>query len=129
MSRTRAERLAEVIKTEVSEIIQRDLKDPRIGFASITDVEVTADLRLARIYVSVLGDAAAKRRTMTGLERARGHVRSELGARLALRYMPEISFRLDESIEHGARVVSLIRKVAGEEPGESEDGHRPDPEE
>lgn len=121
MTRTRAERLAEVIKIEASDIIHRDLKDPRVGFTSITDVVVSPDLRHAKIFVSVLGDEAAKRRTMEGLDRARGHVRSVLGARLSIRFVPEILFRLDESIERGSRIVSLMREV--EEEKEDEGAH------
>ncbi len=116
MTPMRAERLAEVIRTEASAIIQRGLKDPGIGFVSITDVVVSADLRHAKIFVSVLGDGEAKQRSMAALERARGFVRSELGARLAVRFVPEILFRLDESIERGARINSLLREVAEEEP-------------
>lgn len=127
MTSMRAERLAEVIRTEASEIIQRDLKDPRIGFVSITDVEVTPDLRHAKIFVSVLGDEDAKRRSMAGLERAKGHFRSELGHRLTLRFVPAIHFRLDESIERGSRIVSLIREVMEGESRGSSGGHRPDP--
>jgi ribosome-binding factor A len=123
----RAERLAGVIRTEASEIIRRDLKDPRIGFVSVTDVEVTADLRHARIFVSVLGDDEAKQRSMAGLNRAKGHIRSELGHRLTLRFVPEIHFRLDESIERGSRIVSLIREVTEGEPRGSSGGHRSDP--
>jgi ribosome-binding factor A len=126
MTASRATRLAEVIKTEASEIIQRDLKDPRIGFASITDVVVSGDLRHAKIFVSVLGDAEAKRRTMEGLARARGHVRSELGARLQIRSVPEILFHLDESIERGERIVALMREVAEEDTHGSSGGHRSD---
>lgn len=127
MSPSRAERLAGVIQTEASEIIQRHLQDPRIGFLSITGVEVSADLRRAKIFVSVLGDEEAKRQTMAGLVRARGHIRSELGARLRIRFVPEIAFRLDESIERGERVVSLLRRVK-EGPGGSPRRDRPDPE-
>ena len=127
MTPTRSERLAEVIRTETSDIIRRDLKDPRIGFVSITDVEVTADLRHAKIFVSVLGDDEAKRRSMAGLNRAKGHIRSELGARLVLRFVPEIHFHLDESIERGNRIVSLIREVTEGEPRGSSGGHRRDP--
>jgi len=127
MSASRAERMAEVIKSEGSDIIQRGLKDPRIGFVSITDVVVSNDLRHAKIFVSVLGDDAAKRRTMEGLNRARGHIRSELGARLAIRFVPEIHIRLDESIERGVRISSLVRKVIEEGSRESPDGHRSDP--
>lgn len=114
MAGTRAQRLAEVIRTEASDIIRLNLKDPRIGFISITDVVVSGDLRHAKIFVSVLGDQEAKQRTMAGLDRAKGHVRSRLSARLAMRFVPEIYFRLDESIERGARVASLLREVEQE---------------
>jgi ribosome-binding factor A len=125
MAPTRAERLAEVIRAEVSEIIQQGLHDPRIGFVSITEVDVSADLRHAKIFVSVLGDAGAKQRTMDGLERATGHIRSELGHRLSIRFVPELLFRLDDSIERGTRVVSLLREVREEEPRGGQGGHRP----
>lgn len=127
MSASRAERLAEVIKVEASDIIQRDLQDPRIGFASITDVVVSHDLRHAKIFVSVLGDDEAKQRTMEGLQRAQGHIRSELGARLSVRFVPQIHIHLDESIERGVRISSLVRKVLEEGSRESPDGHRSDP--
>ena len=126
MTPMRAERLAEVIRTEASEIIQQGLKDPRIGFVSITDVVVSHDLRHAKIFVSVLGDEQVKRRTMEGLERATGHIRSELGRRLAIRFVPVVLFRLDESIERGTRVASLLREVK-EESREPSGGHRTDP--
>jgi ribosome-binding factor A len=124
MSASRAERLAEVIRTEASEIIQRELRDPRIGFISITGVEVSGDLRHAKIFVSVLGDAEAKRRTMAGLVHARGHIRSVLGARLALRFVPEIAFRLDDSIERGMRVSTLLRRVTEDGSGGTPGGDR-----
>jgi ribosome-binding factor A len=124
VSGSRAERLAELIKVEASVIIQRDLKDPRIGFVSITDVVVSADLRHAKIFVSVLGDAESKRRTMEGLERARGYIRSELGGRLEVRFVPGILFRLDESIERGERVRSLTREVTEDASRGTPDDHR-----
>jgi ribosome-binding factor A len=127
MTSTRAERLAGLIRAEASEIIQRGLKDPRIGFVSITDVVVSPDLRHAKIYVSVLGDEEVKRRTMEGLTRATGHIRSELGARLAIRFVPEVLFRLDESIERGARITTLLRGVTEEESREPPGGDRRDP--
>lgn len=127
MSALRAERLAEVIKAEASDIIQRGLNDPRIGFSSVTDVVVSHDLRYAKIFVSVLGDAEVKQRTMEGLRRAQGHIRAELGARLAVRFVPEIQIRLDESIERGVRISSLVRKVIEEGSHGSPDCHRSDP--
>lgn len=115
----RPERVREFIKEQVGEIIQRDLKDPRIGFVSVTSVEVSADLRHAKVFVSVLGDAQAKADTMAGLESAQGYVRGELGRRLQMRFFPEVLFRLDESIERGVRVMSLIRQVT-ENQGDAE---------
>lgn len=108
----RAEKLREFVKEEVSLIIQRELKDPRIGFVSITDVEVSVDLRHAKVFVSVLGDEDAKTKTMAGLNSARRFIRVELGKRMQIRYTPELHFRLDDSIERGTRVVSLLRKVS-----------------
>ena len=108
----RPEKVREFIKEQVSEIIQHDLKDPRIGFVSVTDVEVSVDLRHARVFVSVLGDEDAKASTMTGLYSAQGYIRTELGRRLQMRYTPEVTFKLDESIERGTRVVTLIHEVS-----------------
>ncbi len=129
MGFSRAERLAEVIRSETSAIIQRDLRDPRIGFISVTAVMVSADLRHAKIFVSVFGDDEAKRRAMQGLEQAKGHIRSELSQRIEVRFMPEILFRLDESIERGARVSSLLRQVSREESRGTPGGDSEDPQE
>lgn len=120
----RPEKVREFIKEQVSEIIQHRLKDPRIGFVSVTDVEVSMDLRHAKIFVSVLGNDQAKADTMAGLESAIGYVRGELGRRLQMRFTPEILFRLDESIERGTRVMSLIREIR-EEANDERSG-RPD---
>ncbi|HLQ64867.1 MAG TPA: 30S ribosome-binding factor RbfA [bacterium] len=115
----RPERIREFIKEQVGEIIQRDLKDPRIGFVSVTGVEVSADLRHAKVFVSVLGEEQAKVDTMAGLASAQGYVRGELGRRLQMRFSPEVLFRLDDSIERGVRVMSLIRQVT-ENQGDAE---------
>ena len=112
----RREKLQELFKEETSAILQRRLRDPRIGFVSVMDVELSADLRHAKIFVSVLGDEEAKRRTMEGLERATGFVRSELGRRVNLRYTPEILFRLDDSIERGTRIAALLREATRQDP-------------
>ncbi len=108
----RAEKMREFLKEEVSQIILHELKDPRIGFVSITDVEISVDLRYARIFVSVLGDDAAKAKTMEGLHSAQRFIRAALGKRMQIRYTPEVTFRLDESIERGTRIVSLLREVS-----------------
>jgi ribosome-binding factor A len=112
--RLRLARLRELLRAEISAIVQKEMKDPRIGFVSVTDVEVSPDLRHAKVFVSILGDEAAKAKTMAGLANAQGFIRTELGGRIRLRRVPELLFRLDESIEHGARVQRLLRRVAEE---------------
>jgi ribosome-binding factor A len=114
MTSPRIARLRELFKEETSAILQRNMRDPRIGFVSVTDVELSPDLRHARIFVSVYGDAEAKARTMEGLRSAEGFVRTELAHRIRLRYTPEVSFRIDESIEQGDRVNRLLRQVTKE---------------
>lgn len=117
----RLARLRELFKHEISAILQREIKDPRIGFVSVTDVELSPDLRHAKIFVSILGDAEAKAKTMAGLGNARGFIRTELGKRIRLRYIPEVHFKLDESIERGARIQHLLRRVAEAEGGGASD--------
>lgn len=112
----RRERVAEALREEISTLLPQ-LKDPRIGFASVTRVELSSDLRHARVYVSVLGDEAQKRATMEGLKGATGFVRSEIGHRVRLFRTPEIDFRLDESLEKGARVLKLLEEVSKGEEG------------
>lgn len=114
-------RLAERIKAEVGDVLRR-LKDPRLGFASVVSVDLSGDLRHARIFISVLGDDASKRATMAALEHAKGHVRSEVGRRVRMRHTPEIQFVLDESIEHGARISRLLREM-GLSGGQEDHGH------
>jgi len=109
----RVARLREEIRKEASDIIQRRMKDPRIGFTTVTDVEVSADLRHVKIFVSVLGDEEARARTVEGLERAKGFVRTEIGRRIRLRHTPEIHFVYDPSLERGARVMQLLNELGG----------------
>jgi ribosome-binding factor A len=115
----RRERLASVIEEVVSELLQREIRDPRVGAAmtSVTRVEVSADVRQAKIYVSVMGDEATRRETMRALERATGFVRSKLGEELTIRHVPAITFQLDRSIEQGDEVLALINKMAAESAG------------
>ncbi len=123
----RLARLRELFKQEVSAILQREMKDPRIGFVSVTDVEVSADLRHVKVFVSILGDREAKAQTMDALDNAQGFFRKELGRRIRLRYTPEVLFRLDDSIERGARVNQLLRRVTegeGGRQGDVPDGDR-----
>jgi ribosome-binding factor A len=115
MTEHRVERLQEFIKEELGEIIQRELKDPRIGFASITAVKVSNDKSHVKIYVSVLGDEEQKRETMKGLESAKGFMRSEIGKRVRLRHTPELEIFPDSSLEEGARIISLLNQIHDQE--------------
>lgn len=111
MTNQRVQKVSEQIKKEVSGIISEELKDPRLGFITITSVEVTNDLRIARVYFSVYGDEEQKNETLEGLQKATGFVRKEIGKRIKLRYTPEIEFIMDSSIEHGARISKLLAEV------------------
>lgn len=122
--RIRPERVAEAIKREMADIIAHRLRDPRLGgMISVTDVEVTGDLSVARVYVSVLGSDDERDRVFEALTHTTGFVRHELAPRLSLREMPEIRFALDTSIQQGARVEDLLRRIASGEaiPDDDED--------
>lgn len=110
----RAVRVGEQMRDELAQLLREEVKDPRIGFVSVVKVEVSRDIRHAKIYVSVLGDEQQKKETMAGLTSATGFLRSELAKRLQLRYMPELHFVLDESIEHGQRIAQLLDQVQEE---------------
>lgn len=122
MVKHRPSRLAESIKEEVSKMIREDIKDPRLGFVTVTDVEVADDLRHAKVFVSILGKEEEIKESMEVLKRASGFVRSELSKNIRLRYVPEISFRYDHSIERGAHISKLLREVIVEgDPSDEED--------
>ncbi len=104
-------RLAEAMKKEISDILRSEIKDPRIGFVTITAVDVSPDLRHAKIYASVLGGGDQRKATAEALNRATGYIRSEIGRRIRLKHTPEISFQLDDSIERGTRVIRLMEEV------------------
>jgi ribosome-binding factor A len=116
MNIKRINRISEEVRKTVSELLAREIKDPRIEpMTSITKVEVTNDLRYANIFVSVLGDKKVKEETLEGLESAKGFIRKEIGNRIDLRYVPEPIFHLDESIERGIYMSKLIEKVNKED--------------
>lgn len=114
----RPERVGEAIKEEISDILRNEIKDPRIGFVSVVEVEVSPDLRHAKVYVSVLGDDEARVQSLKGLESATGFIRSEIGRRIRLRHTPEILFRLDKSIEHGVKIARLLNEIRPDGEGE-----------
>ncbi|MCD5397435.1 30S ribosome-binding factor RbfA [candidate division NPL-UPA2 bacterium] len=111
MASRRVEKVAEAIKEEVSLIIQGEVKDPRIGFLTVTAVELSNNLRYAKIFISVYGSQEEKVKALKGLQSATRFIRREIGHRIQLRYTPEIVFKWDESIEKGAHVSSLLRQI------------------
>lgn len=111
MSNLRANRVGEQIKKEMGDIITTKLKDPRVGFVTVTDVEVTGDLQQAKIYISVLGDQEKKDETLLGLAKAKGFIRSEIGKRIRLRKTPELIFEYDEALEYGNRIETILRDL------------------
>ncbi|WP_418790181.1 30S ribosome-binding factor RbfA [Phosphitispora sp. TUW77] len=111
MTSHRANRVAEEIKKEITQMLREEIKDPRIGFVTVTGAEVTSDIRYAKVFVSIYGDDDTKLQSMQALENAKGFVRGELGKRMRLRYTPEITFRFDSSIEYGARIMKLLEEV------------------
>ena len=103
------------MKREIAEIIRDELKDPRIGFVTITRVDVTRDLRYAKVFVSVYGKELEKEQSLKVLNNASGFVRKEVGNRIKLRHTPEILFSIDNSIEHGTKITQLLNKINQEE--------------
>lgn len=111
MQHKRSEKVAETIHETVSSILSRGLNDPRIGFVTITAVEVTDDLRHATIFFTVIGDDDAKKNSEAGLNSAKGHIRKELGRVLTMRYIPELHLKYDLSQDYGSRIDSILREI------------------
>jgi ribosome-binding factor A len=114
MQGKRLDRVNQLIKEEISTLLQRELKDPRLGFVTVTEVETAEDLRVAKVYVSVLGDERQWASSLAALTSARGFVRNWLRQHLDLRVTPDIDFRPDHSMEHAAKIQSLLKRVQGE---------------
>jgi len=121
MGGIRPERVAERVQREVTDILTRKLRDPRLLAVTVTDVEVTADLKLATVFVSTLSAGPEREAALTALKRAAPRVRRELAPRLSLREVPEVRFRFDESVERGARVEDLLRRLKSGEPVEDDE--------
>jgi ribosome-binding factor A len=119
----RTERLGEEIREEVARMIASELKDPRIGFVTVTRVDLAPDLRNARIHVGVLGDAAQRDKTLAGLRQASGFVRRAVGQRLRLRHAPELTFHYDEGLDAAERVARLLdeARITGSQAGDDDD--------
>ena len=111
MQSKRCKQVAGVIRSEISHILKNKIKDPRVGFVTITHVLLTPDLRLAKIYVSVMGDEHEINDTMTALESANKFIQSELGHQIRLRFTPEIRFYLDETLEYQLKIENLLHEL------------------
>ena len=107
----RAQKVGELILEEVSNILLREIQDPRIGFVTITHVKVSDDLRYAKVFVSVMGEDEEKKNSLEGLQSASGFMRKKLGARLQLRCVPELVFKLDDSMEKSAKILTILSKL------------------
>jgi len=122
MQGKRSEKVADLIRKEISEMLVKMIKDPRIGFVTITRVAVSEDYRSAKVYFSVAGTVEERQRSMEGLNSAKGYVRKELGRRIHLRYTPEIIFKFDPSIEYAIHIGEVIRHIKGEEETDEDAG-------
>lgn len=111
MTKFRAERMQRLMQAELSDIIRSTVKDPRVGFVSVTDVEVSRDLRHVKAFVSVMGDQAEQKITLDALNGAEVFIRAEIGKRVRLKHTPEVIFRLDRSLEHGAQINALLHQI------------------
>jgi ribosome-binding factor A len=114
MSSARPERVQEALRQEISRIVQNEIRDPRLGFLTITSVELTRDLRFARVYFSVLGDDKKKYLALKGLNSAKGYIKGLLSDRIKLKFMPDIEFKIDESFEHTKKIFDILDKIKKE---------------
>jgi ribosome-binding factor A len=118
MASERMRRVDQAVRAVLSDAISKDLKDPRIGFVTVTQVKTSPDLRHARVYVSVLGNEPARAATLDGLRSAHGFLQSVLASELSLKHTPTLAFEYDESVERADRISRLIDEVS---PGEPDD--------
>lgn len=120
----RSVRVGDQIKQEIADILMKKIKDPRIGFVTVTDVELSDDLRNAKVFVSIYG--GDKEETFKGLKSAAPYIRSELGRRMTMRCLPEILFRYDSTVEQGAHIMELLHDIEKEHPVEEKDKKDPE---
>ncbi|NIR47546.1 30S ribosome-binding factor RbfA [candidate division KSB1 bacterium] len=107
----RSKRVAQLLREEISKIITQELKDPLIGMVTVTTIKLTEDLKSARVFVSIIGDNDAINKSLRGLERAKNWIRSELGQRTDLKYVPRLDFYYDDTIEHAQNIESLLKQI------------------
>ena len=121
MTSDRMRRVNEAMREVLSAAITTELKDPRVGFVTVTAVETSPDIRHARVFVSVLGNPGERRRTMKALDSAHGFLQRRVGSELRMKHTPQIQFVYDETPERGMRINELLRAEAGDEPREPEE--------
>jgi ribosome-binding factor A len=121
----RLERVNQLIREEISHLVQRELKDPRLGFVTVTEVDVAKDLRTAKVYVSVLGSETDWRASLEALESARGFIRKWLLPRLRLRAVPHLTFHPDRSMAHAAHIQMVLEELRTERRSSGEAGEEP----
>jgi len=114
----RSQRVSDLLREEVADIIMYKLKDPRVGFITVTGADVTADLKMASVYISIMKDEE-KETTLNILNSAKSFIRSELSKRLRMKFIPAIEFRLDSSIEYGYKIDSLLNEIRKKNEGSS----------
>ena len=119
MSELRVRKIQEFIKQEVGNMLLHDLKDPRLGFITVTEVKLTGDLREATIYVSLFGKPEEKEASLAALNKAKGFIRKELGQRLRIYYTPTISFKEDTSLDYSMHIEGILKKVIKEDEDEN----------
>jgi ribosome-binding factor A len=119
MARGRMRRVDEALRAVLSDAIARDLKDPRVGFVTVTGVKTSPDLRHARVYVSVLGDERVRAASLDGLRSAHGFLQGALASELSLKHTPTLTFEYDESVDRGMRITQLLDEA---DPGVGDDG-------
>jgi ribosome-binding factor A len=115
MQTGRQRRVAELVKQEIAQIVQREIKDPRVGFVSVMDVRMSPDLRHASVAVSLYGEDKERKGSMAGLRQSAGWIRRELGKRLRLRYTPEVRFFEDDTLDRAFRLEEVFKQLHGEE--------------
>ena len=111
MADVKQKRLAGTIRKNISDIIQFEVKDPSVGFVTITDVEVSSDHSYATVYVSFLGKEERAAAGLKALERAKGHIRTQLSKRLTIRRCPELIFKIDEAMQNGQKIEEILREI------------------
>jgi ribosome-binding factor A len=124
MPSPRQKRVAELVRHEIAALLQKGVKDPRVGFVSVMDVEMSPDLRYADVYVSLFGDDSEKKGSMAGLKHSAGWIRREIGHRIRLRFTPEVRFFEDTTLDKAYQIEAVIEKIHEEN---EQDENTPDP--